>query len=187
VDQRRLRGLVEAAADPAVGDQAADRGDVDDAPLAPRKHGAADDLGAEEAVREVEIDELLPGLEIGVLDGHVEIAPAYVVDEDVDRPGLCQHALAEFLAQRGLGDVAGKGPGLAPALAHLGGGPRQGVCVARVQHDVGAGLGRRQRNDPAEAAAAAGHEHPLAIQPEAIEHVHGTTQGAFLPSNHING
>jgi len=57
---------------------------------------------------EIEIDELLPGLKVGVLDRHVEIAAAHIVDEDVDRPGLREHALAEVLAQLWLGDVAGK-------------------------------------------------------------------------------
>ena len=72
-------------------------------------------------------------------------------------------------------------------VAHLAGGLREGVRVARVQDDVGAGLRGGKRDDPAEAATPAGDEQALAVQPEAIEHVHGCFHGPFLPPDHITG
>ena len=117
--------------------------------------------------------------EVGILDRHVEIAPADIVDEDVDRAGLREHAVAEVLADGRIGNIGGKGPGLAPALPHLVGGFCKRLRIARVQHDVGAGLGRGKRDHPPEAAAAAGDEQALAVQPESIEHVHDfETSGA---------
>src|SRR5262249_57768519 len=115
----RVRRFIESATDPPIDDHPADRGDVDHAPAAAREHGAADHLGTDEAVGEVEIDEALPGFEVGVFDRHVEVAAAHVVDQDVDGPGLRKHALAELLAQLRLSDIAGKGPGLAATLPYF--------------------------------------------------------------------
>ena len=151
-------------------------------PVPRAQHRAADDLGANEAVGEIEVDEALPGLEVGVLDRHVEIASADIVDEDVDRPRLREHACAEVLARAGSGDVARQrsrpcGRARAP---HRRSCARAGR-VAAIQHDVGARLCGRQRDDPAEAAAAAGDEKALAVQPEAIEHfMHAASQLAHV-------
>src|SRR6185503_15124807 len=103
MDHRRLRRFVMTPADAAIGNHAADRGDVDYPAFAARKHRAADHLGADEAVRKIEIDETLPGFEIGVLDRHVEIAAADIVDEDVDGGGFGENAAAEIFAYGGLG------------------------------------------------------------------------------------
>src|SRR5437016_5497245 len=89
-------------------------------------------------------------------------------------PRGAQHLPADAVAHRRLPDIAGKGPDPAPALLHFAGGPRQRIRVARVERDVGAGLRRRESDRPAEAAAAAGDEKALAVEPEAIEHVHRT-------------
>ena len=85
---------------------------------------------------------------------------------------LGEHAPAKILAPRGLGDVGGKGPGLAPAFAHFSGGPGEGVGIARDKDDVGAGFGSGERDLPPEPAAAARNEDALAVQSEAIEHGH---------------
>ena len=69
-------------------------------PCAALEHRAADDLGAEEAMCQIEIDELLPGRKVGILDRDIEIASADIVDEYVDRPRFFDDALAEILARR---------------------------------------------------------------------------------------
>src|SRR5262245_59997496 len=88
-------------------------------------------------------------------------------------PASAKDTLAETRAGLGLGYVGGKGPNLPPPLAHFIGGPCLCVRIAGVQHDVGARFRRRERNDPAEAAAATGDEQALVVQSEAVEHVHG--------------
>src|SRR5262245_31399021 len=159
---------------------AVDRGDIDDAPLAAGEHRAADDLRADEAVREIEIDEALPGLELGILDRRIDLAVADIVDQNVDRPSFRKHALAKAFAQGGPGDIAGKRPGLAPARSYLVRRLGQRVRVARVQHDIGACLRRCQRDGPADAAAAARNEQAPAVEAEPIEHVHGKIRGLLL-------
>jgi hypothetical protein len=58
------------------------------------KHGAADHLGADEAMREIKIDEAPPRYEVALLDRDVDVAPADVVDENIDRHPFGQHASA---------------------------------------------------------------------------------------------
>ena len=69
-------------------------------------------------------------------------------------------------------DVRGEGPCLAAALAHLVGGSGERFGIARDEHDVGARLRGGERDRAAEAAAAAGDQNALAVQPEAVEHSH---------------
>src|SRR6185503_15503603 len=86
-----LARLVAPPPDAARRDQAGDRGDVDDpAALAPPDHGPADQLGADERAREIEVDDLLPLLELEVLGRRVDPTAAHVVDEDVHRAVLLE-------------------------------------------------------------------------------------------------
>ena len=92
-------------------------------------------------------------------------------------PTSASTRLAERLACRRVGDVGLKGPGLAAALADLGGGLLEARGVAAVMHDIGAGFRHGERHDAPEAAAAAGDEGVFCVEPEAIEHV----QTGFVP------
>ena len=148
VDDRGLGGFIMAPANPAVGDETADRGDIDDPPLPAREHRAADHLRANEAMREIEIDVALPGCEVGVLDRDIDIAAADIVDENIDGRRFGEHAPAQILACRGLSDVGGEGPGLALAFAHFIGGPGEGVGVARDKNHVWRRPPRRQARSP---------------------------------------
>ena len=57
-------------------------------------------------------------------------------------------------------------PGLAPTRADLPGRLLERLRRPAGDHDVGAGIGERERHDAAEAAARARHERPLAVEPE---------------------
>ncbi len=41
--------------------------------------------------------------------------------------------------------------------------------IARIQHDIGAGFRKRERDDAAKAAASAGDEGTLPVEPETIK------------------
>ena len=117
--------------------------------------------------------------ELRTLDRHIKIAAADVVDQNIDRRPLSEYSLAEVLAHRGLRNVGFKGPRPAPAFPHLAGSLGERVRVARHQNDVGARLRRRKRYDPAEPAAAACDKKALAVDPEAIKHVHATPRAVL--------
>ena len=126
-------------------------------PGAALEHRAADDLRAQsEAMGEVEIDELLPGREVGVLASRTSRSrPPTIVDEDVDGPCFREDALAEVLAQGGLGDIAGKVQARRPRSRTSAAVACASFRVAPVQDDVGASLQPpRGAMTPAETAAA---------------------------------
>ena len=83
-------------------------------------------------MRQIEVDKALPGVEIGFLDRHIEIAATHIVDQDIDGAGFREDALAQGLAYFRLGYIGGKGPDLAPAVADLGGGFRKCVRITSV-------------------------------------------------------
>src|SRR3954453_16406484 len=94
MQHRRLAGLIVAATDSAVGDQRADRGDIDNpAALAALQHRRADQLGADEAARQIQIDHALPRRERLRLDRYADLAVADVVDQNVDWPEITQDQL----------------------------------------------------------------------------------------------
>src|SRR5262249_4262039 len=132
------------------------------------------------AMGQVEVDEFLPGVEIGVLNRDVEIAAPDIVDQDVDRPRFGEHAVAQVFAYRGLCDVAGKRRDLPPALAYFGRGLSQCVGVTGVEDDVGARFRQGECYGAAEAAAAAGNESALSDQAEFIKHGHAYTPARYL-------
>ena len=140
-------------------------------------------------MREIEIDVPAPGREVGVLDRNVDIAAADIVDENIDRRRLGEHAPAKILACRGLSDVGRKNPGLALAFPHLAGGPGEGFGVARDKQDVGARLRGGKRDRTAEATAAPRDQYALAVQSEAIEHGHVVLPGgscrAFILADNV--
>src|ERR1700722_9469332 len=119
MDDRGLRRFIVAPANAAIGDHAADRGDVDDPPLTAREHRAADHLGADEAMRQIEVNEAPPGREVGILDRNVDITPADIVDENVDCAPFAERAAAKILACRGFGNIGHEGPGFSTALPYL--------------------------------------------------------------------
>src|SRR5262245_50519784 len=98
MDESCLGGLIMAPANAPIGNETADRGNIDDAPLAAFQHGSPEHFGADETMGEVEIHEALPRVEIRIFDGDIEIAPAHIVDEYVDGAGLVQHAAAKHFA-----------------------------------------------------------------------------------------
>src|SRR4029453_17899921 len=101
---------------------------VDDpAALAAPDHGATDQLRADERAGEVEVDDLLPLLEVEILGRHVEPAPAHVVDEDVDRPVLFERRAARAFRLERLADVGLDGGGPAAPPAHPRPPPRRAL------------------------------------------------------------
>ena len=112
-------------------------------------------------------------LEIGVLDGHVEIAATDVVDQDVDRSRLGEHARAKRLAFGRIRTSAAIRPDASTsARATSSATFARASRIAGSQHDVGAGLGQRQRDDAAKAAAPAGYERAFPVETKSIENAH---------------
>ena len=106
---------------------------------------------------------------VAVLGRRLAPDDAGVVDQDVDpaerRDRLGHQASAAARSARSAvsGDRAPAG-----ALGDRVGGGR-GRLLARVQRDVGAGAGERDRHAGAEPAGRAGHERDLAVEPEAVQ------------------
>ena len=73
-------------------------------------------------------------------------------------PASASTACAKRLASAGSAMSAAKVQTLRPRSRTSSAVRASAVGIAGIQHDVGAGLGRRQRDDPAETAAAAGDE-----------------------------
>jgi hypothetical protein len=172
MDDCRLRRFIVPPANPTIGDETADRGDVDDPPFTAREHRAADHLRANEAMREIEIDKLPPSREVGVLDRDVDISAADIVDENVDRRPFGERAPAKVLADCGVGDISREGPGFSIALPHLVSRSGEGLRIARDKHDIRPGIRCSQRNRSAEPPAAPGDKNAFAVQPELVEHAH---------------
>ncbi len=94
---------------------------------------------------------------------------AGVVDQDVDPAERRDRVGHQAIGRRSIGEIGGEGDG-APAGAlcdRVGGG--RGRPLARVQHDVGAGAGERDRHARAESAGRAGHERDAAVETEAVQ------------------
>ena len=109
-------------------------------PVPASAHGAADDLRAQEAAREVEIHLLLPSLERLGLDGHAHLAVAHVVDEDVDRSHLVDDSLARLLAISGHRHVGFDSPRLPATRPNLPSRLVERVLCSTGDDDVGAGI-----------------------------------------------
>ena len=109
-------------------------------PVLRAAHGAADDLRAQEAAREVEIHLLLPSLERLGLDGHAHLAVAHVVDEDVDRSHLVDDSLARLLAISGHRHVGFDSPRLPATRPNLPSRLVERVLCSTGDDDVGTGI-----------------------------------------------
>ena len=183
MDHRRLRRLVVPPADAAIGDEAADRSDVDDAAPPALQHRSADQLRAEKAMGEIEVHESSPVCQRLTLDRNVGDAPADVVDENVDRPQLGERLGAHGLARVGISDVGRDRPGLAPPLANLVGGPGERLRVAGDEDHGSARVREGQRDHAPEAAASPGHESAPSVKTEAIENIHPGAALLLLADN----
>ena len=123
-------------------------------------------------MREIGVDEALPGRKVGFLDGDVDIAAADIVDENVDGRPLGEGFRAKLLAGRWVGDIGCEGPDFSIAFAHFVGGSRKRVRIARDKHHIGAGFCGGKRNRAAEATAASRDKNTFAVEPELVEHRH---------------
>mmetsp|Transcript_21087 Transcript_21087/g.81837 ORF Transcript_21087/g.81837 Transcript_21087/m.81837 type:complete len:357 (+) Transcript_21087:2512-3582(+) len=171
VHRRALAGVVgNGLHRTQVARQAGDGGHIDDAARTARDHaGLGHGLREQEEAADVEVHDLVPGLERMLL-GRGAPGGAGVVDEDVDAAqalhGLGHHALHILW----LGRIGGA-PARVDALGlQLGGSIFQVGRLARGQHDLGARLAQGFGDLQAQAARAAGDEGHLAGQVEEVLH-----------------
>ena len=173
MDQRSLGRLVVPAADPAIGDEAADRGYIDDASAASLQHLAADDLGADEAMRQVEVDEFLPGprsvssmatsrLRPPTLLTRMSIGPASASTRSQSVSHVAGSAISAAYAQTLAASIS-------RPLPRFLQDPRG---IAGLQHDIRTGIRQRQRYDATKASASAGYERAFPVETKSIENVH---------------
>jgi hypothetical protein len=168
VDDRALAGAVGDELDVDRAAQAGDRGDVDDAPLAPRDHaGLAHRLAHQEDAADVEVHHLVPGFQ-RVVFGRRAPGGASVVDQDVDLAQAAHRFVADLLDLRRVGRI-GCDPACVDALGlQVGGGFFQVGCLARCEQDLGAGFAQRFGNLQTQATRAAGDDGGLARQVEQL-------------------
>ena len=144
---------------------------VDDAARAPLAHVRRRLARAQEGRAQVELDDVVPVLELGFPDV-AGGAAAHVVDQDVEPAVRGEHLLEQRLDRRLLGDVGGdrhrrlvRAAGAARLDQPLGLGEAGRIDVD--QHQGRAFLGEAQRDGAAQAIGGAGHEGDLAGHPVA--------------------
>ena len=110
---------------------------------------------------EVDLQDLLPGVEGGVYGG-VAVDGAGVVDEDVDAAEVGFDGGEERFRAGGGGEIGLEGGGCA-SVGRDGGGCFGGGAAVAVDGDGGSGLGEGGGDGCAEAAGCAGDESYFAV------------------------
>ena len=159
VDERCLREVVDAKG--SLGAQAADRGDVDDHArlvaqrLLPRR------LAPEQRTAQVDLKGLVESTSVNAQRRPVVGVGRRVVDEDVEPAEPLDRCRDTRLC--GV-DVAGVGSEDCCLATDLGGSDLQLILLARTQHYLGAGVGKRTGNRSADAFGCARDQCDLAVQ-----------------------
>src|SRR3954447_15503072 len=149
--RRAIRGL------PGRGDDAEDRGEVDDMRLALLCEMRQERAGAVHHAPEIDVDQPLHLRLIDFVEG-AEQGDAGIVDDDVERGVGGNGRVRKILDLRGLADIDAMRRNLARAsLAGLGGDLLQAGLVAVGKRQVAAARGQLQRKRATDAAGGAGH------------------------------
>src|SRR5699024_8172058 len=137
------------------------RGQIDDGPAAAFAHGGDLVLHREEDTGEVDREETVPVVLVGLIERCRRLFDSGIVDREVDP--------AEFVDGRGdgrldgacVGDVGDDGAGAPTGVPDQSGGLVQVVLADRDQGDVGAGLGAGESGGAADADAGSRDEGDL--------------------------
>src|SRR5258706_6503421 len=175
VHQAALRRVVGDGAHDAriLAHQAGDRSHVDHAAPARGNHRfPAEVLREHEDARQVQVDELVPGVERMLFGGRAP-GGAGVVDEDVDSAEFLQHLLGARRDRLALAQVADIGRRLDLLLLKMSHGLVELVFLARGDRDLGAHFAERFGHLQPEPARAAGDERGASAKLEQLSHVHG--------------
>jgi hypothetical protein len=148
--------------------EAEEAGDVDDLAASFSGHDVSgDELGELEDAGEVDLQDVLPGVE-GSVDGGVAVDGAGVVDEDVDATEVVVDAAEEGLGACGVGEIGLEGGGGATGGGDGGGCFGCGAAVA-VNGDAGSGFREGGGDGCAEAAGGSGDEGNFVVEAEGVE------------------
>ena len=129
---------------------------------------AAGGAAQAEDAGEIDLEDVVPVV-VAMRGGRLTADQPGVVDQDVDPAERRERLGHQAVGRRAIGEVGGEGDrAAAGALGNRVGGGR-GRPFARVQHDLGARAGERDRHAGAESAGRAGHERDAAVEAEAIE------------------
>ena len=141
------------------------RRDVHDlSAVAALQHVHAGRTAQEEHARQVHLDRFVPHL-VGMLCGGRPLHRCRVVHEDIDPPKRLENRGNEPQRFVPIREVRRKTASLSALCLDCGFGGRRRLC-ARVNGNVGAGIGKRERHPRAESARRARHQRNLPAQIE---------------------
>ena len=132
---------------------------------------------------QIDLEDVVPVV-VAMRGGRLAADQPGVVDQDVDPAERGERLGHQAIGRRAIGEIGGDGDRAAagPLGNRVGGSRRR--PFTRVQHDVGAGAGQRDRHAGAESARRAGHERDPAVEPEAIERHRRPAGGGHAGSCH---
>ena len=137
------------------------RGNRDDRAAAAACHDGDRRAHAVEDALDVDVDDLAPGVGVGLAQMGDRLQDAGVADQDVEPSEGLDRGIHSGLDLPVARDVAWHGQGVRPDLAGQFG---DAVFAARNQHHLGAGLGQDAGGGFADAAACAGNQRDFVCQ-----------------------